>query len=402
MGLLDFLGSTGDPERDAARNRGLLAAGLQLMQAKGRLFPALGQAGMTGLGAADQFTMQQQAAQARKLQQQMAQMQLSGAQRDEQIANLPRLLTSPGGSQAFDATGGMDTAVENQNNVARPQGLDLKEYFARLQGIDPVRAAQVAAILQPPKPKPIVSKPGDVARDEAGNVLWQNPAAPDASKDVQNYEYAKAEGYKGTFEQWRKDGRQPAAVININPEKALAQGLGGIAAKNIEASQNAAEAAQATLGLVGGIRSAVKEGEVLLGPGAAIRQSGLRIGQLIGAGSTGSAETLARTKQVEQGLAGLELEAAQLLKGQGQVTEAERGIIRKAAAGQIQDLTTRELEVALNAIERNAKRKIDIHAQRMRQMPQGAAGAVAPLLNVPDATPTERVRRYNPVTKRIE
>ena len=183
MGLLDFLGSTGDPERDAARNRGLLAAGLQLMQAKGRLFPALGQAGMAGVGAADQYTQQQQAAQARQLQQQMAQLQLAGARREEQIANLPRLLSSPGGGMAVDATGGMDTATENPNNIARPQGLDLKEYFARLQGIDPVRAAQVAAILQPKQEAPMVIPKDAVAIGRDGKPIFSNVQA-DAGKQT--------------------------------------------------------------------------------------------------------------------------------------------------------------------------------------------------------------------------
>ena len=184
MGLLDIFASTGDPERDAARNRGLLAAGLQLMQAKGRLFPALGQAGMAGVGAADQYAQQSQAQQARPLQQRMAQLQMQQLQREEQIADLPRQVTMPGGGPAMDATGGMDTATENPNNIARPGGLNLAEYFRRLQGIDPVRAAKVQEMLTPKKPNPIVSKPGDVARDEQGNVLWQNPSAPDSGKQT--------------------------------------------------------------------------------------------------------------------------------------------------------------------------------------------------------------------------
>lgn len=184
MGLLDIFASTGDPERDAARNRGLLAAGLQLMQAKGRLFPALGQAGMAGVGAADQYAQQSQAQQARQLQQRMAQLQMQQLQREEQIADLPRQVTMPGGGPAMDATGGMDTATENPNNIARPGGLNLAEYFRRLQGIDPVRAAKVQEMLTPKKPNPIVSKPGDVARDEQGNVLWQNPSAPDSGKQT--------------------------------------------------------------------------------------------------------------------------------------------------------------------------------------------------------------------------
>ena len=49
-GLLELLGaSTGDPAKDNAINQGILSAGLSLMQARGRLGPALGQAGQAGM-----------------------------------------------------------------------------------------------------------------------------------------------------------------------------------------------------------------------------------------------------------------------------------------------------------------------------------------------------------------
>lgn len=219
MGLLDnIFGSTGDPERDAARNRGLLAAGLQLMQAKGRLFPALGQAGMAGLGASDQYAQQSQAAQARQLQQRMAQLQMQQLQREEQIADLPRQVMMPGGGPAVDATGGMDTATENPNNIARAQGLNLNEYFRRLQGIDPVRAAKVAEMLAPKPQAPLVTKPGEIARNPVtGEILWQNPAEAktgEAPSAVKEYEFAKAQGYKGTFEQWKRD--QKPEGVNVS------------------------------------------------------------------------------------------------------------------------------------------------------------------------------------------
>jgi len=216
MGLLDnIFGSTGDPERDAARNRGLLAAGLQLMQAKGRLFPALGQAGMTGLNASDQYSQQVQAAQARQLQQRMAQMQLQQAQRQQELDALPGQFYRPPSNPAVDATGGMDTAVEAPNNASGPGGFDIPGYLQALMAKAPTQALQLQALMQKEQPAPLVSKPGEIARHPiTGQILWQNPPdnkPGDAPSAVKEYEFAKSQGYKGTFEEW-KQAQKPAGV----------------------------------------------------------------------------------------------------------------------------------------------------------------------------------------------
>lgn len=215
MGLLDIFASTGDPERDAARNRGLLAAGLQLMQAKGKLFPALGQAGMAGLGASDQYAQQSQATEARRLQQQMQQMQMQQAQRQAQLEALPGQFYRAPSSPGVDATGGMDTAMENPNNASGPGGFDMQGYIQALMAKSPIQALQLQQAMQKEQPKPLVSKPGEIARHPVtGQILWENPAEQkpgEAPSAIKEYEFAKAQGYKGTFEQW-KQAQKPAGV----------------------------------------------------------------------------------------------------------------------------------------------------------------------------------------------
>lgn len=215
MGLLDIFASTGDPERDAARNRGLLAAGLQLMQAKGKLFPALGQAGMAGLGASDQYAQQSQATEARRLQQQMQQMQMQQAQRQAQLEALPGQFYRAPSSPGVDATGGMDTAMENPNNASGPGGFDMQGYIQALMAKSPMQALQLQQAMQKEQPKPLVSKPGEIARHPVtGQILWENPAEQkpgEAPSAIKEYEFAKAQGYKGTFEQW-KQAQKPAGV----------------------------------------------------------------------------------------------------------------------------------------------------------------------------------------------
>lgn len=83
-GLLSNWGAwTGDPTKDGAIKQGLLAAGLQMMQSKGKFGQALGQGGMAGLGQFQQLMQQSKADKLRELQMQQAQMQLT-QQKSEQ------------------------------------------------------------------------------------------------------------------------------------------------------------------------------------------------------------------------------------------------------------------------------------------------------------------------------
>jgi hypothetical protein len=83
----------------------------------------------------------------------------------------------------------------------------------------------------------------------------------------------------------------------------------------------------------------------------------LRIGQQLGVGGQNDAEKLSNTRTLVQGLAQMELDAAAGMRGQGALTEGERGILRRAAAGD-QTLSLPELNAAMNAAEKVARRRI--------------------------------------------
>jgi hypothetical protein len=156
MGLFDIFQNTGDPDRDAAFNRGLIAAGLQLMQAKGRnIFPALGQAGAAGMQAADQTRAQQEAARDQALRRKMVGYQLSDAERQKQMAELPGRFYRAPSEPAIDATGGMETATEAPNNASGPGGFDLAGYYKALQGMSPLMAEQFKRAVTPEPTKPV-------------------------------------------------------------------------------------------------------------------------------------------------------------------------------------------------------------------------------------------------------
>lgn len=186
MGLLDSLRySTGNPDKDAQLNRGLLEMGLALMQSKGPLAAALGQSGMVGLQGADRTRQQQQAQRDAEMRAQMQRLQLGQAQREADIAALPQQFYRAPSMPAVDATGGIETAVEAPNNASGPGGFDMQGYVQALMGKAPMQGMQLKEMLGKPAAPPLVSKPGDVARDpKTGAILWQNPEAPDGEKDA--------------------------------------------------------------------------------------------------------------------------------------------------------------------------------------------------------------------------
>lgn len=159
-----------------------------------------------------------------------------------------------------------------------------------------------------------------------------------------------------------------AANTNVKVENKLGEGVAAQVGPMAKESLEKAVSAQSTLSTIGSIREAMSKGNVILGPTAGARQGALRVLDLINAAPKDTPEALANTRQVEQGLAMIELEAAQIMKGQGSVTESERGIIKRAAAGEIGNLSPGELETALKAIERNSKSRLASHEQTVKRL----------------------------------
>jgi hypothetical protein len=176
-GLLDFL-NTGDPQRDAAISRGLLTAGLQLMQSKGKFLPALSQGGMAGLGGYEHEVNRQLAAKRIGLQDQYLTNQIDTQKREAELAKLPGQFIKPE-MRGVDATGGMETAAEN-NHV--PASMDLqgliRAYMGAPGGLEKGFALQQALA---PKPKKLthVAQGSTLFDEESGLPVFSNSKAED-------------------------------------------------------------------------------------------------------------------------------------------------------------------------------------------------------------------------------
>jgi hypothetical protein len=175
--------------------------------------------------------------------------------------------------------------------------------------------------------------------------------------------------------------------VVVNAEKPLintiAEGLG----KQLDNSLSGATSAQSTIANARQLRELVQSGKVISGPGADLRINALRIGETLGVTGKDTQEKLANTAIAIQNLAKGELAAAEQMKGQGAITDSEREIIRRAAAGQI-NMSGPELLALSTAMEKVGTGKIAAHQQQVGRL-KGVKGfePLASFYGAPEVPP---------------
>jgi len=180
------------------------------------------------------------------------------------------------------------------------------------------------------------------------------------------------------FQQWelkKAAAGKPTTNVNVNTaEKPFLTELGKGAAETVLTAQAGAQSAQQTLANAKQIRESLKG--AIVGPLANQRLGMAQIGQMLGIGGKDTTEQLQNTRNVMQGLARQELAAAGQMKGQGQITESERAILRKAESGQINEMTKPEIETFLSAIEKTATYRVqrnESNLSKLRKDPNAAS-----------------------------
>jgi len=184
-----------------------------------------------------------------------------------------------------------------------------------------------------------------------------------ANTGYQQYEFEKA--------------RRGATNVSVNTAtKPFLTEIGKGAGEAVNNAFTGAQSAATTLNNVNQIRAGLAN--AFTGPGATTRIKLAQVGEVLGVTGKDNAEKLQNTRAVIQGLARQELSAAGQMKGQGQITESERGILRRAESGDISDFTKPEIETLLGAVEKTANYRINLHKgnlERLKQDPN-AAGIV--------------------------
>jgi hypothetical protein len=215
------------------------------------------------------------------------------------------------------------------------------------------------------------------------NKLGQSRIAPGAmpyeaqSPDIRAVEYISGAPLAGTGQagigqvgQYRQQIAPKTNVeVKMPGNQQFLAGVGGDVSKTLNELTMGARSANDTLRNIELMLPALDK--AIVGPGADYRTSMLRIGQQLGVAGADANEQLANTRIVVQGLAQRELDEAGQMRGQGSLTEGERGILRRAAAGD-QTLSAAEIKQALSTAQRVARYRLSTqedYLQRASKLP---------------------------------
>lgn len=161
-----------------------------------------------------------------------------------------------------------------------------------------------------------------------------------------------------------KAGAPNQTVINAGPKELNTQ-LGKGIGEGLIAAQSQAQKAFANNTQIDTLEKALPN--AIVGTGAGARLDLARLGETLGVGGKDNSERLRNTAVLLQGFAQNELTAAEAMKGQGQITEGERVIIRRMAAGD-PNMTPAEIQMGLGVLRKSNNFKIARHEQNLQTM----------------------------------
>ena len=177
--------------------------------------------------------------------------------------------------------------------------------------------------------------------------------------------------------------------VSVNTEKSFLNEIAGGLGKQVDSSLAQARGASDSLRTIGQLSDVLNSGKVMAGPATKPAMLLTQLGSQLGLAGKDANETLQKTRTAMQQMAQLELDAAGQMKGQGQITENERDIIRRAASGDI-SMTLPELKTLTASLEKTARYRIERHNANVQPLLANPnAAALAPFLTVPAPGPAK-------------
>lgn len=295
-----------------------------------------------------------------------------------------------------------------------PAGFDMQGYAQAMMGVNPAKGMQIMQALQKEVPvdkiDPKAFTPASLAkfaqsrnygdlvpRDKLEFVegVGVNPydpananrAIPNPNKPFQMDAQGNVVPNKA-YQQYELSKASAGAArmnnnISVNTEKSFLNEIAGGLGKQVDASIAQARGASDSLRTIGQLSDVLNSGKVMAGPATKPAMLLTQLGSQLGLAGKDANETLQKTRAAMQQMAQLELDAAGQMKGQGQITENERDIIRRAASGDI-SMTLPELKTLTASLEKTARYRIERHNANVQPLLANPnAAALAPFLTVP-------------------
>ena len=289
-------------------------------------------------------------------------------------------------------------------------GFDTKGYTNRLFGINPMEAVKFQQLMAKDD-TPISVAPGAVLWDKTTKKpIFTAPKEHNAPSAIQEYEFARSQGYAGTYEQW-DTGRKKAGAsrTDVRVENKTGDSLAKEIGPMLNESAGAAAGAVQQIDAANRVIKAVDTNKLYAGPLATTRLKVAQIAELVGANGKDDAEKIANTRSAVRGLAEMTLQGRKQMRGQGAITESESALAEKAISGNIDDLTAAEIKQLANASMRSAKfvysqhqRKLDVVRGNPNLSQLAPFYDAPPMPTEPAPGNTAPTMRYNPQTGKLE
>jgi hypothetical protein len=281
--------------------------------------------------------------------------------------------------QAMGALGGPTNAAA----AAAPKLTGQWDQQALIRGLtkaDPLMAYQMA---QPKADELMSLAPGaSVFNKRTGQISLTAPDKADKPPgSILEYQFAVSQGFPGTYEQWAtQQKRAGASNVSVKVDNKLGEVVAAQVGPMVKASyEGATGAAQSIVNADSLIRS-IDSGKVYTGPFASWQLKAAQYGQKVGIVGSDTAESIKNTRATIQSLAQATLDARSQLKGQGQVSNWEGGLVEKAASGNIDDMTAPEIRQVAVVNKRLANQLIQQHKTFVGKLK--ANETTAPLANM--------------------
>jgi len=198
------------------------------------------------------------------------------------------------------------------------------------------------------------------------------PKREPVTADIQGFNLARSQGFNGSFLDYQTALKRAGAqntILNV-ANKTFGSEFAKGAGESINNAFTAAQGAVSTLGRIEALKPILEGGKLFSGTFGTSQVAGSRIADVLNIGGKDNAERLRNTSVAMQQLAGLELNAAEAMKGQGTITENERSLIARAAGGDLMKMTAQEVSALLVGLEKTSKYKINIHENNLKRLKQ--------------------------------
>jgi len=387
-----LLGDESQIALQQARQQGLLGLAAGLLQAGGpsRQRTNIGQAIGAGLQAGQQAY---RGALSEQIQGQQMALKLAEQQRLQQQQRalqgiMPQLMTTglQQAERAADPIGALLQTIEvgtTNQPMLNQQALNLARSFLSPKDFKDLVEGLTKQQELVTGPKPDIKVAGDAIYSVTGGQATQL-VAPKPEKPTQFTGEAATIALStfGTADPTKLSPEQLAQIPKLIQDQRMAvaaagrpsvdvkvgEGAASLLLKSqierVNATQTAADAAAQTLRTTAGLKPLIEEG-VFSGPLSGQATVVARLASSLGVTGRNTQELLNRTSEAMQGLARLELQAAEAMRGQGAITENERSLIARAAGGNLAQFTSGEVKTLLNALEKTSQFTIGSHRRQV-------------------------------------